>query len=62
LSERRGGNWRFVFAWRFAKLERLRSELIEGIIYRLKGISEVPNASKEAFTLGKFLCGLLGTI
>jgi len=61
-SELRGGEWRFFFARQFAKLECLWPELVEGIIYGLKSISEVPNASKEVFTLGKFSCGLLGMI
>jgi hypothetical protein len=61
-SELRRGKWRFLFGQRFAELERLWPELVKGIIYGLKSISEVPNASQEAFTLGKFLCGLLGKI
>jgi hypothetical protein len=61
-SELRRGKWRFFFGRRFAELERLWPELVEGIVYGLESVSEVPNASQEAFTLGKFLCGLLDKI
>jgi hypothetical protein len=61
-SELRRGNGRFFFGRQFAELERLWPELVKGIIYGLKSVSEVPNASQEAFTLGKFLCGLLGKV
>jgi hypothetical protein len=54
--------WRFFFGRWFAELERLWPEQVKGIIYGLKNVSEVPNASQEAFTLGKFLCGLHGKI
>jgi hypothetical protein len=35
--------------------------VIEGTAW-LKSVSEAPNASQEAFTLGDFLCGLLSAI
>jgi hypothetical protein len=53
--------WRF-FIRRFAELKRLWPELIERIIQGLKSVSEVPNPSQEAFTLGEFLCGLFSAI
>jgi hypothetical protein len=53
---------RGVFGWNFSELECLWPELVEGIVQGFKSVSEVPNASQEAFTLGKFLCSLLSAI